>query len=180
MFDRETVSLWIHTTGQAVVGDYKSTILEFLPSTVTTWARWKKEHPDSLVLDVRQGKGARFNLNRKPASGGISVGQPGSRLKLYPLELFQKQSIINDNLGRTPIVVVHDPETFAFHAYERGQLNFRLNADGTVEDQSGREWDLFTGTSGEDTLKALPATPWLINAWKRFYPRGQIYPDETR
>lgn len=178
MFDRETVSLWIHTTGEAVIGEYKAKTLEFLPATVTTWKKWKEEHPETLVLDVKQGKNARFNLRQKPASGGISVGQPGSRLKLYPLELLQEKRIINDNLGKTPIVVVYDPDTFAFHAYERRELIFRVGADNKPEDESGRQWDLFTGTAGEATLKALPATPWLINAWKRFYPRGQIYSGE--
>ena len=56
MFDRETVSLWIHTTGEAVIGEYKAKTLEFLPATVTTWEKWKKEHPETLVLDVKKGK----------------------------------------------------------------------------------------------------------------------------
>jgi len=175
MFDRQTVSLWIHTTGEAVIGDYKGTTLEFLPCTVTTWSHWTKGHPKTLVLDVKKGNNAGFKLRKNPKSGGISVGQPSSDLKLYPLSKLQEKRLINDSLRDTPIVVVFDPEAFDFHAFERGDLVFRIDVDGKVVDQSGRKWNLSTGTSGEASLKSIPATPWLVNAWKRFYPEGSIY-----
>lgn len=177
MFDRQTVSLWIHTTGEAVVGDYKGQTLEFLPSTVTTWRHWKTQHPQTRVLNVRRGKGARFNLRKTPKSGGISVGQPGNELKLYPLSILQEKRVINDRIGSKPIVVVFDPDSFAFHAYARGELTFRMK-DGRLVDQSGREWNRFTGMSGKTELQAMPATPWAISAWKKFYPHGVIYTDE--
>ncbi len=175
MFDRQTVSLWVHTTGEAVIGDYKGKTLDFLPSTVTTWSHWKTQHPETQVLNVKTGKGGGFNLRRNPKSGGISVGQPSSELKLYPLSLLQEKRLINDSLGNTPIVVVFDPKAFAFHAYERGDSTFRIDVDGRMVDQSGKSWNPFTGISGEGALKPIPATPWATNAWKRFYPNGAIY-----
>ena len=176
MFDRKTVSLWIHTTGEAVVGDYKGKTLEFLPSTVTTWGHWKKEHPKTLVLDVKRGENPRFNLRADLKSGGISVGQPGKVLKLYPLSALQSIRVVNDSLGGKPIVVVFDPESFAFHAFERGELSFHIDADGAFVDQSGTKWNLYLGSSGERSLNPVPAVPWQIEAWKRFYPRGQVFP----
>lgn len=178
MFDRQTVSLWIHTTGEAVVGEYKGNTLEFLPSTVTTWSNWTKEHPKTLILDVKKGKGGGFNLRKNPKSGGVSVGQPGGDLKLYPLTILRDKRVINDTLGAKPIAVFFAPGAFGFHAYERGDLTFRVDADGQLVDQSGKKWNPFNGTSDGPMLKPIPATPWLINAWKRFYPEGQIYSEK--
>ncbi|MCH7725316.1 MAG: hypothetical protein IH991_02365 [Planctomycetes bacterium] len=45
-------------------------------------------------------------------------------------------------------------------------------------DQTGKQWRLLTGTSGELTLQPIPAVTWLTRAWKRFYPEGLIYSTE--
>lgn len=174
MYDRETISLWLHTTGEAVVGTQKGRKLEFLPSSVTTWKKWRAEHPETLVLNVKQGKGPRFQLRDKPELGGLSVGQPDDALRLYPLPVLQKQRVINDKLGRKEVVVFFDPDAWAFAAFERGGRTFTWN-DGRIVDQSGREWNLFKGTSGELALTPVPAVTWLTSFWKRFYPEGDVY-----
>ena len=61
MYDKQTDSLWVHTTGEAVVGEYQGKVLEFLPSTVTTWKRWRGDHPSTLVLNVKRGKNMKKN-----------------------------------------------------------------------------------------------------------------------
>ena len=53
MYDYQTDSLWSHFTGDAIKGDYLGTRLELVPSTHTTWGRWKELHPDTLALDPR-------------------------------------------------------------------------------------------------------------------------------
>ena len=177
MYDRQTVSLWIHTTGEAVIGKYKNTLLKFMPSTVTTWKKWRTEHPETQVLNVRKGKNARFNLKTNPRVGGLSVGQPDGELKFYPFSILQDKRLVNVELAGKKIVVVFDPEAFAFAAFERGDLTF-VWKDGGMVDQTGKQWRLLTGTSGELTLQPIPAVTWLTRAWKRFYPEGLIYSTE--
>ncbi len=41
MYDKQTYSKWIHTTGEAVQGPCKGKVLTFLPNTVTSWKKWK-------------------------------------------------------------------------------------------------------------------------------------------
>ena len=174
LYDRETLSLWIHTTGTSVIGKQKGKTLKFLPSTVTTWKNWRKEHPQTLVLNVRKGKNPRFTLRKKPQDGGFSVGESDGDLKLYPLSILQKQRVINDELAGKKIVVIFDPDQWRFAAYERGKRTFKWK-DGKLVDQTGTEWNLLKGSSGKEVLKPIPVVSWLTKAWKRFYPEGKIY-----
>ena len=51
MFDRTTDSLWTQLDGRAIQGDELGARLEHVPSSFTTWERWKRKHPDTLVLE---------------------------------------------------------------------------------------------------------------------------------
>ena len=53
MFDRETRTLWSHVTGKAVQGPLAGTRLNMLPAVHTTWALWRANHPDTIVLEKR-------------------------------------------------------------------------------------------------------------------------------
>lgn len=55
MYDRGTESLWSQLKGAAVTGPLTGTRLEVLPSRLTTWGKWLKQHPDSLVLSTDTG-----------------------------------------------------------------------------------------------------------------------------
>lgn len=55
MFDRQTESLWSQIRRQAVTGPMRGERLEMIHLTHTTWDRWKREHPDGLVLSRRTG-----------------------------------------------------------------------------------------------------------------------------
>ncbi|MEE9582816.1 MAG: DUF3179 domain-containing protein, partial [Acidimicrobiia bacterium] len=50
MVDRNTGSYWWQVAGSAIVGTLTGTSLDPLPSVVTTWADWKAQHPDTLIL----------------------------------------------------------------------------------------------------------------------------------
>jgi hypothetical protein len=177
MYDLESVSLWIHTTGKAVIGKHKDKTLKFLPSTVTTWKSWKKDYPDTLVLNIQKGKDPRFDMRKSPKSGGLSVGEPDGELKLYPLEILQGKRVVNDKLAGKNVTVVFDPEAFTFAAFERGDRTFSWK-DGKMLDEKGTEWNPLTGTSGEMSMKRVPVVLWLTTAWKRFYPEGAIYSEK--
>ena len=77
MYDRETDSHWVHTTGECVKGEMKGKTLTFLPSTVTSWASWKALHPETTVLTGRRARGmmGRFDFGTQPERYGLSIGQ---------------------------------------------------------------------------------------------------------
>ncbi|MFB6299952.1 MAG: DUF3179 domain-containing protein [Halobacteriales archaeon] len=50
MYDNLTQSLWSQIAGVAVRGPETGTSLSFVPSTFTTWATWRNDHPETTVL----------------------------------------------------------------------------------------------------------------------------------
>ena len=174
MYDRESISLWIHTTGEAAIGKYKGRTLQFLPSTVTTWKTWRGAHPQTLVLDVKKGSNPRFSLRENPSLGGLSVGDPSGPLKFYGLPLLQQKRVVNDELAGKKIVIVFDTENWAFAAFERGGCTFSWH-DGRATDQTGKFWQLLGGSTKQHGLTPVPDVTWLTKAWKTFYPEGVIF-----
>ncbi len=49
-YDRETETFWEQMTGKAVVGPQTGKRLKWIPSVVTTWKQWRREHPATTVL----------------------------------------------------------------------------------------------------------------------------------
>jgi hypothetical protein len=175
MYDKQTDSLWIHTLGTAVKGPLKGKQLTFIPSTVTTWGKWKKLHEKTKVLTGRKAKGrmGAFSLAKSLARYGLSVGQ-GDEVKLYPYPLLQERRVVNDTFGKEKIVVVFDAESATAVAYKRGERTFAWKG-GKMVDGKGKAWGMLTGASGKTRLERVPATPWLAARWKGFYPKGEVY-----
>ena len=175
LYDKETRSLWIHTTGEAIRGKLRGKQLDFIPSVVTTWAKWKNSYPETTVLTGRRARGfmGTFSLARNLRSYGLSVGQ-GRTVKLYLFSTLAKQRIINDEVDGKKILVVFDAQSATGTAFERGDRVFEWK-NGALRDASGAIWDSIKGTSGENALRPLPATPWLVGRWRPFYPRGHVY-----
>ncbi|MBI5344807.1 MAG: DUF3179 domain-containing protein [Deltaproteobacteria bacterium] len=55
LYDRETESLWSQLKREAVTGPMTGARLTPLSSTLSTWKRWKRLHPDTLVLSTDTG-----------------------------------------------------------------------------------------------------------------------------
>ncbi|RMG45773.1 MAG: DUF3179 domain-containing protein, partial [Acidobacteria bacterium] len=109
--------------------------LAWIPVTVTTWARWRREHPSTSVLlveprswfdhlvrraiasiDARLRRaGTPFytlkgRLDRRLFATEMVLGVAiGSESKAYPLSLIERHGVINDEVGREPIVIFSDP-----------------------------------------------------------------------
>ena len=182
MYDRETQSLWIHTTGEAVKGELKGKVLAFIPSTITSWKRWKAMHPKTTVLTGQRGSSfmGRFGLLDAPKDYGLSVGQSAAP-KLYPVEVLATKRVVNDTYDGKPIVVIYDPAGGNARAYLRGQRTF-VWKDGTLVDDKGAAWDALRAMPADGKgarLQEIPATMWLVKRWKGFYPRGPVYGTAT-
>ena len=55
MYDRRTESLWSQLGLGAVSGPMRGTELKWVPSTQTTWADWREQHPETRVLSTDTG-----------------------------------------------------------------------------------------------------------------------------
>ncbi|TFH23767.1 MAG: DUF3179 domain-containing protein, partial [Myxococcales bacterium] len=50
MYDHQSDGLWSQLAGAAVTGKRTGTQLDNIPAQVTTWRRWREDHPDTSVL----------------------------------------------------------------------------------------------------------------------------------
>jgi Protein of unknown function (DUF3179) len=64
LFDRETGSMWSQLVGGAVTGRMRGTALRRVPFVHQTWERWRREHPETLVLSI-----LRDRIGRSLAAG---------------------------------------------------------------------------------------------------------------
>ena len=154
MFDRETKSLWNQFTGEPVVGALvKEEIkLKIRPNTITSWADWKSQHPDTKVLSLETGYARNYGsgvtyqayfaspdlmfpavvgnetqVKRKDYVFGIrNVGAA----KAWPVEVFQEKPVINDRVGFKDVVLIGDTKTRTVRAYERKlDEEFKMKGD---------------------------------------------------
>ena len=131
MYDKESESLWSQIKGEAVTGELTGTALEVLPSTLTTWKRWRKQHPATRVLSLDTGYSRNYASDPyldyyKQQSGFRSFFKlgPGEKEKelvagvvvagrayAYPLELLRQQAEIRTELGGLKLHLSFDSAT---------------------------------------------------------------------
>lgn len=132
VYDRQTQSLWSQILAQAVSGPLKGAKLTTVPLAHTSWADWKKRHPNTQVLSTDTGFSRDYT--RDPYAGytqdqtimfpvvGSSQRYPpkepvigievGGKFKAYPfVELAKiKGGKMTDTLGGKTLTVRFDPE----------------------------------------------------------------------
>jgi hypothetical protein len=204
MYDQQTKSLWHHMRGEPVVGPLADSGIRLTPRPVvtTTWREWAQMHPRTLVLDIDTGHVRDYTPGRPYGSYYASpdtmfpVFPRSPRLatkdvvfvlrldpqrKLYPIAVFDRQPVVNDALGGTPVVVVGRSATRTVRAYERGALRFRpgsganeLLAEGT--DQVWRiEEEALVSAAGQHRLPRLAGHLAYWFGWFAFNPDTPVY-----
>jgi uncharacterized protein DUF3179 len=207
--DRETGSRWQQSSLEASSGPLQGEHLKLYPFLLTSWDEWRRLHPETLVLkplpgyadripaknqQIRQGlsgEGAApadvtYHDNRlKPKTMVLGLDVGGTS-KAFPLDALRQMNVLNDALGGTPIVVVHQrasETTTAFIARARGRtLTFAaVNAMGTElrDEQTQSRWtaygDCIGGPLKGAALEALILEPEYWFAWSEFHRDTAIY-----
>lgn len=164
MYDRQTESLWSQVRREAVTGPMTDAKLKVLPSTLTTWQKWLKQHPQTEVLSMDTGYSrdysrdpyADYYASRK---GFFSFFKPGpgeeekalvagitlnGKARAYPLELLRQKKVLTDTLADTALTVTYAPES--------DQVRIRA-------------------AEGEEIMPLI--LYWFV--WKGMYPESDIY-----
>lgn len=131
MYDRQTESLWSQVRREAVVGHLTGEQLEVLPSTLTTWEKWRKKFPQTEVLSFDTGFSRDYSQDpyedyyesqkgffsfftpvpgeeEKDLVAGITVE---GKAKAYPIKVLREQKIIEDNFSGKHLTVSFSTET---------------------------------------------------------------------
>ncbi|MBI3781120.1 MAG: DUF3179 domain-containing protein [candidate division NC10 bacterium] len=141
MYDRETGSFWSHLTGSAIQGPLKGQALTPYPASHTTWERWKRLHPETVVLSKETAFGVEGTHNayqgyfddperlgifgtRNPDNVlpgkefvlGLSLG--GTRVA-YPYRDLSRQPLVQDEVSAEPVLVVFSAKEATAVAFSR-------------------------------------------------------------
>ena len=164
MYDHKTESLWSQVLQYAVTGPMTDTKLTRLPSTLTTWAKWRKEYPETDVLTpatghVRDYSKDPYESYYESRSGlfGFLKGGPGAEekelvvgievgntAKAYKLQELRSGGLIKDKVGDIEITLEFNEVTDTL----------------TAKDQSGNSLDHLV-------------LYWFV--WKGIYPDAEVY-----
>lgn len=107
MYDRQTESLWLQFTGEAVVGHLAGTELDIIPMSTVSWADFKEAHPDALVLSRDTGFDRRYGRNPYPGYDDVTTdaflfdGELDERLQA-------KERIVGIRRGGDAVAVVRE------------------------------------------------------------------------
>ena len=217
MYDRATDTIWHQFTGEPVMGPLADSgiRLAFFPVTLTTWAEWLAEHPDTTVISnetpfydpgfyapesnsrsiyysYRESRDTMFPVSDRSSALdtrdvvlGLAIGD---EFKAYPIEVLQRERVINDVLGGTEVVVIGSSSSQAARAYERQGRSFSLREDdpageglpGVLVDSDGAEWlatedYLAKSDDGTQRLKRIPTHTSYWFGWFAFHPDTQVY-----
>ncbi len=179
-YDHETESIWSQPLGRAMAGPLHGTELRLLPSVLTTWEQWKRDHPHTLAMTNDTD---RLRAYRQEFSDDFVIGVLlEEEAKAYYYEDVLAVTGINDALGQFPILIWAERENFRAYLRQVGDrvLTFGFESGGVFDLETGTRWDLARGLALEGPLagEVLQSVPSLTSydwAWLDFYPSGEIY-----
>ena len=200
MEDRQTGSVWTHFDGTVLTGPLAGTgaALKIEPLIHLRWADWVSEYPNSEVLDWIDQYASRY---REYEPGGSGLGPqflqtlldtPDGRLpeselvlgvdadtasRAYVIEDLSTTTVINDDLGGSPIVVIMDPDALFGIAYEAtvdGELRSFDWVGESLVDDTGASWSLDgSGDDGQLSFVTSFISEWY--GWAAYHPDTSIY-----
>ncbi len=168
MQDEQTHSHWQQATGQAFDGPLRGERLPLVPFVVTSWAKWRLDHPETLAIVPNSADQSNYQRmeqhlgepfwETQPASGALRLDprlpahtmmiglEVGSAHKAYPIETVQEERVINDQVGAVPVLVVYAPSTDTLTAFSRqvagNTLTFKSAAGENLTDtETGSVWN---------------------------------------
>jgi hypothetical protein len=131
MYDKGTESLWSQIKGEAVTGTLTGTDLEVLPSTLTTWKKWRNKYPQAQVLSFDTGYSRNYSSDpyldyyeRQSGFRSFFKLGPGEKekelvvgivvdgqAKAYPLSTIKNSGTLKDKLAGLELSLSFDKST---------------------------------------------------------------------
>ncbi len=191
MYDDQTRSRWSQLVGKATEGPLAGSRLKKLPSVITTWGKWRSQHPDTTVY-VKPSTPYRVRFTGESfseiAQGGdgpvenkdLVVGLEGHvEARAYLVRYLAGKRLINDLLEGAPIVVYLHDDLATARIFDRAldgrTLTFRLDQGRLTDQETGSVWDGLGGKAVEGPLRGRELRPHISThslwfAWKKYRP----------
>ena len=204
MVDRNTGSYWWQVAGSAIVGTLTGAALDPLPSVVATWADWKAQHPDTLILTRDTGFSRPYERDSfgsyadyldsgqfvfpvskasqderlQPAALVVGVVLDGV-VRAYPVDGLVDP--LNDDVAGSPIVVFPtDGGAAVFQATVNDQTSvFEVRDGDLIDTATGSVWTTggmaVSGTQEGSVLVPVPSRTTFWFAFVAAFPEVELY-----
>lgn len=192
--DATTKSWWRQSTGQAIAGPLKGARLPEVESFQFTLHKMFELYPQAMVMqpdkafltsydtlgNFEQGKSksrltGTDSLSWKKKSWVVGIDL-GNKSKVYDWNLLEKTHVINDAIGKTPIVLVLSTDGQSFEAFERSSdTAFTIQHDTLI---SGKKHYDFSGHNLDGNsapLTKVKAYQEFWHSWQTFHPQTLQY-----
>ena len=189
--DQTTCSWWRQANGEAITGKLNGVTLPEVFSQQTSLAEWLLMHPNTLIMqpdtlfkeeydhmkNYDKGKGKSSltkadSLSWKDKSwvAGIVIGADS---KAFDWNRLKSERIINDVVGKQPVVLALASDTVSFFAFERPAAEkFVLRNDSLIAGNQAYSLKGETGNQGKP-LRKVKAYQEFWHSWKTFHPQTQ-------
>jgi len=206
MRDEETGTWWQQVSGKAIQGPLKGKELTRVYNDELTFALWKCENLHGRVLKPNERVKNKYEaanweeeyadlrvvtpidpndkLSPRTLVAGLAIN---GKAAAYPLSALEKQRLILDNLGATPIFIVLGDDYKSVRAFERNvdgrSLEFFVKVDTSpiqlTDNETATSWD-FTGKAvsgplaGKQLKKIMVLKDYWFD-WKIYNPDTKVY-----
>ena len=206
--DESSGTWWYQATGEAAAGPLEGHKLNELACEQSSLSAWLDKHPTSLILQPDNHYINDYNdlqnydlvqpvdrdstlknkdsLVRKSWYVGIIIDkQP----KAYNWRKLQRERLLNDNIGHTPLLIMLENDSLTFHAWNRHvdgkELNFRIDANECLTDiETASVWDLdglcISGPQKGKRLNKVQSYQEYRHSWLHFHPTTLFWEGNTK
>ena len=191
-----------------IVGPLEGTALSLIPASIVPWSTWLAEHLETTVLANELDGRTVLGSGEESQSGGpydtrrasapvlrddfvIGVALKESATA-YDFRRAAEERVINDRIGKHPVVVFVDPQTRDIKVYLRrpaqalpdegtpAELTFAIEGEVVIDSETGSEWDPTGGFAVSGPLRGvvlqqIPYITSFIWAWHDFFPHTSVY-----
>ncbi len=141
LYDHQTESLWSQLREEAVTGPQTGARLQTLPAITTTWAAWRRAHPDTLVLSFDTGHRRDYAEDpyadyarspalmfppkrvdaRLPAKEIVLGVRIGGAATAYPLASLARAGSVDDEVGGRGVHIEYDAQARSLRSVTRDE-----------------------------------------------------------
>ncbi|QFU84735.1 DUF3179 domain-containing protein [Natronorubrum aibiense] len=195
MFDRGTETWWPQILARGIRGPHEGAYLEEVQVTWTTWERWRKQHPETVVLTEETGhirdygadpyggynprSGYYENENtlfsplatddRFPAKEVVVGARNADGSMAVPKATLRERVVVDGTMSDVPYVTVYDEKLDTGYVYRNPDTE-SVESDGGDITVDGDEYD----------ADALPlereiAFDAMWFAWYGYYPSTEVH-----
>lgn len=199
--DNTTKSWWRQSTGEAVAGPLKGSLLVEIASQQVALASWLRANPGSKIMqpdpmfqkrydsyaDYDKGTGGNEREKRDTASWKLKSWVIGVAVtgyaKAYDWNALVNKKLIQDSLPNLPLIITIEKDNATFHVWNstvNGQKLYFIKTDSGLQDSNTASlWNddgiCISGILAGQKLKPVQASQEFWHAWQDFHPGTKKY-----